>query len=124
MKLRSLLMVCVASAFVSIAIWSYFRFGAPPWLPHWLTFPLLTVVFPGHYFTQHVLPFRYLAMSCPGCEPAHKELVVSVVWLVLNVAFWTTAIFVGSVLFRFTRRLFRRASSNHPMERTAGSHDS
>jgi hypothetical protein len=76
-------------------------------------------LFPGVYLTNLILPYPYLVMSCPGCEPAHKDLVVSVSWIALNVAFWTTVTFIGSFLFRFTRRLFHRVSSNQAMERTA-----
>jgi len=111
MKLRSLLMVCLGSAFISTAIWSYHWFVVarehpPDWQPGWLTFVFGSFLFPGMYFTNLVLPYPYLVMSCPGCEPAHKGLVLSVCWIVFNVAFWTTIIFIGSVLFGFTRRLF------------------
>jgi hypothetical protein len=78
----------------------------PDWELDRLSFALFGFLMPGSYLTQHVLPYPYLVMSCPGCEPAHKDLVVVVVSVVLNVAFWTTIIFVGIVLFRFTRRLF------------------
>jgi|GEM_PF-3024954 len=117
MKLRSLLIVSLGSAFISIAIYLWMRLALS------LAWPIVlwpgVFLFPGQYLMSHILPYPYLVMSCPGCEPAHKELVVSVVWLVLNVAFWTTAIFIGNVLFRFIRRLFPRASSNQVMERTA-----
>jgi hypothetical protein len=126
MKLRSLLMVCLGSTFVSVAIWLYLWFVVARHGQHpgWLTFVLGVLIFPGHFLMFHILPWQYTVMSCPGCEPAHKDLVVVVVAVVLNIAFWTTLIFVGSVLFRFTRRLFSRGSSNQAMERTAGSFDS
>src|SRR3954470_2244498 len=119
MKLRSLLIVSVGSGFISVAIYLWFLVAkSRGWPIVW--WPGI-FVFPGYHLASHVLPYPYLVMSCPGCEPAHKELVLYGVWLVLNVAFWTTAAFVGTVLFRFTRRLFSRASSNQAMERTAGS---
>ena len=119
MKLRSLLVVSLGSAFISVAIYLWFRFAlSRGWPIVW--WPGM-FVFAGHYLTSHVLPYPYLVMSCPGCEPAHKELVLYGVWLVLNVAFWTTAVFVGTVLFGFARRFFSRASSNQAMERTTGS---
>src|ERR1041384_4206072 len=121
MKLRSFLMVCLGSAFVSVAIWLYIWFVRRlDHHPAWITMVLGVLIFPGHYLMFHILPWQYTVMSCPGCEPAHKDLVVVVTAVVFNIAFWTALIFVGSVLFRFIRRLCSRGSSNHAMERTAG----
>ena len=112
MKLRSLLLLCVPLAFVSVAIELYLWFllptlasaQSPNERPDWLSFAFLSFLAPGYILMNGILPWQYTVMSCPGCQPVHKDLVVSTAAVALNVLFWTAAAFVGGLLFRYTRR--------------------
>ena len=108
--------VCLlAATLISVAVLLYCLFVEPalararlPGQPTpWFSLMIYRLLDPGNYIMVRILPWQYTVMTCEGCEPRHRELVVWTVAIVSNILVWTVAAFTAIVAFRYTRKKFR-----------------